>query len=90
VKLWQSFGRLQLDIDEPIASSGCLIARWHASDAGKRSGIRVDMDGYFVSCMRSAKVSRVELFETEHDALNAGRSFGDQRLGVAASDANAR
>jgi SnoaL-like domain len=73
VKLWQSFGRLQIRIDEPIASSGCLIARWHASGIGKRSGIAVDMSGYCVFCMRRAKVWRIEFFETAHDAFSAAR-----------------
>jgi hypothetical protein len=71
VKLWQAFGRLHLDIDEPTARSGCLIARWQASGIGKRSGIPVDMGGYCVFCMRRRKVSRVEFFETEQDALGA-------------------
>jgi SnoaL-like domain len=77
VKLWQSFGRLHFEIDEPVASSGCLIARWHASGIGKRSRIPVHMGGYCVFCMRRAKVSRVEFFETEHDALNAARRLGE-------------
>jgi ketosteroid isomerase-like protein len=76
VKLWQSFGRLHFEIDDPIASGGCLIAHWHASGVGKRSGISVDMGGYCVFCMRGAKVSRVEFFETEHDALGAARRLG--------------
>jgi hypothetical protein len=76
VKLWQSFGRLHLDIDEPIATNGCLIARWHASGIGKRSGTPVHMGGYCVFCMRGTKVSRVEFFETEHDALGAARRLG--------------
>src|ERR687889_310764 len=36
VKLWQSFGHLHFNIDEAIASNGCLIAHWHASGVGKR------------------------------------------------------
>jgi SnoaL-like domain len=73
VKLWQSFSCLHLDIGEPVASGGCLIARWQASGIGKRSGIRVEMDGYCLFCMRRAKVSRVEFFETEQAALAAAR-----------------
>jgi hypothetical protein len=73
VKLWQAFGCLHLDIGEPVASSGCLIARWQASGIGKRSGIPVDMGGYCVFCMRRAKVSRIEFFETEQAALDAAR-----------------
>jgi hypothetical protein len=77
VKLWQSFGRLHLDIEEPIASNGCLIARWHASGIGKRSGTPVRMSGYCVFGVRGAKVSRVEFFETEHRALDAARQARD-------------
>jgi hypothetical protein len=73
VKLWQAFGRLYLDIGEPVASGGCLIASWQASGIGKRSGIPVDMGGYCMFCMRRAKVSRVEFFETEQAALDAAR-----------------
>ena len=73
VKLWQSFGRLHFEIDEPIVSDDCLVARWHASGTGKRSGIPVDMSGYFLFCMSRAKVSRVEFFENEHEALGAAR-----------------
>jgi hypothetical protein len=75
VKLWQSFSCLHLDIGEPVASSGCLIAPWQASGIGKRSGIPVEMGGYCLFCMRRAKVSRVEFFETEEAALNAARSL---------------
>jgi hypothetical protein len=82
VKLWQSFGRLQFEIDEPIASRGCLIARWHASGIGKRSGVLVDMGGYCVFCMRRAKVLRVEFFETEHDAFSAARRLGRPAAGA--------
>jgi ketosteroid isomerase-like protein len=78
VKLWQAFGRLSLDIDEPIARSGCVIASWHASGVGKRSGIPVDMDGYCVFCMHRHKVSRVEFFETKQAALSAARRIGRQ------------
>jgi ketosteroid isomerase-like protein len=74
VKLWQSFGRLSFDIDEPVEASDCLVARWHATGVGKRSGIRVDMEGYCVFCMRAAKVQRVEFYETENDALEAARA----------------
>jgi hypothetical protein len=82
VKLWQSFGRLHFDIDEPIVSSGCLIAHWRASGIGKRSGIAVGMGGYCVFCMRHAKVSRVEFFETEQDAVSAARRLGGQVRGA--------
>jgi ketosteroid isomerase-like protein len=74
VKLWQSFGRLVFDIDEPIEAGGCLVARWHASGVGKRSGIRVDMGGYCVFAMREAKVRRVEFYETKAEALSAVRA----------------
>ena len=77
-QLWQAFGRLNLDIDEPIARSGCVIASWHASGVGKRSGIPVDMDGYCVFCMHRHKVSRVEFFESEQAALSAARRIGRQ------------
>jgi ketosteroid isomerase-like protein len=73
VKLWQSFGRLAFHIDEPVDVAGCLVARWHASGVGKRSGIRVDMGGYCVFSMRDAKVRRVEFYESEADALRAIR-----------------
>jgi len=76
VKLWQSFGGLHFEIDEPIASSGCLIAHWYASGIGKRSGIPVDMGGYCVFCMRRTKVSRVEFFETEQAAMGGARTLG--------------
>jgi ketosteroid isomerase-like protein len=71
VKLWQSFGRLTFDIDDPVEVSDCLVTRWHASGVGKRSGISVDMEGYCVFCMRAGKVQRVEFYENERDALAA-------------------
>jgi SnoaL-like domain len=74
VKLWQAFGSLHLDIDEPVTSGGYLIARWRASGVGKRSGIPVDMRGYCVFCMRRAKVLRVEFFESEQAARERGPS----------------
>jgi hypothetical protein len=74
VKLWQSFGRLQFDIDEPVEARGCLVTRWRATGIGKRSGIEVDMNGYCVFHMRDAKVLRVEFYETEEDALARGAS----------------
>ena len=74
VKLWQSFGRLQFAIDEPVETGDCLVTRWHASGVGKRSGIRVDMEGYCVFCMRASKVCRVEFYENERDALEAATS----------------
>jgi ketosteroid isomerase-like protein len=74
VKLWQSFGRLVFDIDEPVETSGCLVTRWHASGVGKRSGIHVDMGGYCVFSMRAAKVQRVEFYETEAEAIKAVRA----------------
>lgn len=86
VKLWQAFGRLNLDIDEPIARSGCVIASWHASGVGKRSGIPVDMDGHCVFCMHRHKVSRVEFFETEQAALSSARRIGRQTHASADSD----
>ena len=73
VKLWQSFGRLQFEIDEPVETGDCLVTRWRASGVGKRSGILVDMDGYCVFSMARAKVQRVEFFESEQDALAAAR-----------------
>jgi ketosteroid isomerase-like protein len=74
VKLWQSFGRLSLAIDEPVESGDCLVTRWRATGVGKRSGIPVDMGGYCVFAMRQAKVRRVEFYESERDALAAARS----------------
>src|SRR5215208_456220 len=71
VKLWQSFGRLTFEIDEPTAISDCLVTRWRASGVGKRSGIRVDMEGHCLFSMREAKVWRVEFFETQQAALAA-------------------
>jgi hypothetical protein len=71
VKLWQCFGRLSFHIDQPLEASDCLVARWHASGTGKRSGIDVDMGGYCLFCMRDAKVLRVEFFESEGAALEA-------------------
>jgi ketosteroid isomerase-like protein len=79
VKLWQSFGRLQFDIDEPIEARDCLVTRWRASGIGKRSGIRVDMDGYCIFSMRAAKVRRVEFYETQADALHAAKARVPQR-----------
>ena len=76
VKLWQSFGRLAFSIDEPIESAHCLVARWHASGVGKRSGIRVDMGGYCVFTMREGKVRRVEFFESRAAAVEAAASAG--------------
>jgi hypothetical protein len=79
VKLWQSFGRLSFAIDEPTETSGCLVTHWRATGVGKRSGIHVDMGGYCVFCMRSAKVQRVEFYDNEHDALAAAQTRGDER-----------
>lgn len=75
VKLWQSFGRLRFEIDDPIATSDCLVTQWRATGVGKRSGIEVDMGGYCVFRMRDAKVQRVEFFENQHDALDAARTM---------------
>jgi hypothetical protein len=74
VKLWQSFGRLSFDIDDPLEINECVVTRWHASGVGKRSGISVDMEGYCVFCMRAAKVQRVEFYENERDALAAAET----------------
>ena len=75
VKLWQSFGRLALEIDEPVEMSPCcLVTRWRATGVGKRSGIPVDMGGYCVFSMRAAKVTRVEFYESEREALAALRA----------------
>ena len=71
MKLWQSFGRLSFAIDEPIETSDCLVTRWRASGVGKRSGIRVDMNGYCVFRMRDGKVRRVEFYDNEREALAA-------------------
>ena len=79
VKLWQSFGRLQFDIDEPRPARDCLVTHWRASGVGKRSGIRVDMDGYCVFRMRAAKVRGVEFYETEAEALEAAKGRVPQR-----------
>jgi len=86
VKLWQCFGRLHLHIDEPVTSSGCLVARWQAAGIGKRSEIPVDMGGYCVFCTRRSKVSRVEFFETEQAALRAARRLGRPVHGSATGD----
>ena len=74
VKLWQSFGRLWFEIEEPVEARNCLVARWRASGVGKRSGIAVDMGGYCVFSMRAAKIRRVEFFETQDAALAAAHS----------------
>jgi hypothetical protein len=75
VKLWQSFGRLAFEIDEPVEVPGCcLVTRWRASGVGKRSGIRVDMGGYCVFEMRAGKVRKVRFFETRAEALAAAAS----------------
>ena len=79
VKLWQSFGRLQFEIDDPFETGNCLVTRWRASGIGKRSGILVDMDGYCVFCMSRAKVQRVEFYESEDDALAAAKGRVPQR-----------
>jgi hypothetical protein len=79
VKLWQSFGRLSFAIDEPIETSVCLVTQWRATGVGKRSGIRVDMGGYCVFCMRRAKVQRVEFYDNEGDALKAARARDGKR-----------
>ena len=73
VKLWQSFGRLQFAIEEPMKADDCLVTRWRATGVGKRSGIRVDMDGYCLFRMREAKVRRVEFYETQSEALEAAK-----------------
>lgn len=77
VKLWQSFGRLSLEIDEPVEAHDCLVTRWRATGVGKRSGIPVDMGGYCVFAMRRAKVRRVEFYESATDALAAARAAAD-------------
>ena len=74
VKLWQSFGRLSFEIDEPVESGDCLVTEWRATGVGKRSGIPVDMGGYCVFSMRQAKVRRVEFYESESEALAALRA----------------
>src|ERR687889_1802226 len=74
VKLWQSFGRLTFDIDEPTEIADCLVTRWQASGVGKRSGIRVDMEGHCLFCMRDAKVWRVEFFESREAARAAAKA----------------
>ena len=74
VKLWQSFGRLSFEIDEPVESGDCLVTEWRATGVGKRSGIRVDMNGYCVFWMRNAKVQRVEFYDNEPAALAATRA----------------
>jgi ketosteroid isomerase-like protein len=79
VKLWQSFGRLQFEIDEPLAAKDCLVTRWHATGVGKRSGIRVDMEGYCVFRMREARVQRVSFYETQSDAVEAAKGRVPQR-----------
>ena len=79
VKLWQSFGRLSFDIDDPVVASDALVARWYATGVGKRSGITVDMEGYCVFCMRDSKVTRVEFYETEGEALTAAHGRGPER-----------
>jgi ketosteroid isomerase-like protein len=71
VKLWQSFGRLWFEIEDPIEARDCIVARWRASGVGKRSGIEVDMGGYCVFSMHQAKIRRVEFFESEDAALAA-------------------
>jgi ketosteroid isomerase-like protein len=73
VKLWQSFGRIALTIDEPTARAGCLVARWRATGVGKRSGIPVDMGGWCVFAMRDGRVRRVEFFESREAALDSTR-----------------
>ena len=79
VKLWQSFGRLSFEIDEPVDLGDCVVTEWRASGIGKRSGIRVDMGGYCVFCMRQAKVQRVEFYDSEDDALKAARARSGER-----------
>ncbi len=44
VKLWQSFGRLHFDIDDPIVSGGCLIARWHAAMLSSKRDKRINAE----------------------------------------------
>jgi ketosteroid isomerase-like protein len=73
VKLWQSFGRLNFAIDDPLEAQDCLVTRWRATGVGKRSGIPVDMDGYCVFRMREAKIRRVEFYESQSDALEAAK-----------------
>jgi len=74
VKLWQSFGRLTFEIDEPTEIGDSLVTRWRATGIGKRSGIRVDMEGHCLFCMRAAKVWRVEFFEARDAALAAAQA----------------
>jgi hypothetical protein len=73
VKLWESFGRLALDISDPIDVGPCLVARWHALGRGKRSGAAVDMDGWCVFTIRLGKVRRVEFFTNRTEAMAAAR-----------------
>jgi ketosteroid isomerase-like protein len=73
VKLWESFGRLALDISDPVEVGPCLVVRWHAVGRGKRSGAAVDMDGWCVFTVRLGKVSRVEFFASRTEAIAAAR-----------------
>jgi ketosteroid isomerase-like protein len=70
-KLRQSFGELSFAIDEPSEADGCVITRWRAEGEGKRSGAKVQMEGYCVFGIDGGKVSRVEFFENEGGALDA-------------------
>jgi ketosteroid isomerase-like protein len=79
VKLWQSFGRLQFEIDEPLEAEDCVVTRWRATGVGKRSGILVDMQGYCVFHMREARVRRVSFYETQSAAMEAAEGRFPQR-----------
>jgi ketosteroid isomerase-like protein len=71
VKLWESFGRLSLNISSPITAGDCVVAHWHASGRGKRSGAAVDMDGWCLFTLHLGKIRRVEFFADRDAALEA-------------------
>jgi hypothetical protein len=71
VKLWQSFGRVELEIVEPLDLGEAVVARWQALGEGKRSGAEVGMTGHCLFVMHGGKVRRVEFFETHDAALAA-------------------
>ena len=50
-------------------AEGCVVMPFHASGRGKGSGIEVDAQAATIWTVRGGKISRVQLFPTEREAL---------------------
>jgi len=50
---------------------GCVVMPFHASGRGKGSGIEVHTQAAAIWTLRGGKISRMQLFSTEREALEA-------------------